>query len=99
MYVGNRLGVRSILFYAILGIDGVWTEFLLSGVRATIAAVLAAFTIPADVKIKEQSFTGKIQRYLEKFKGIDPSEDKPTLTNEQLHVVEQVQKQIRQFPR
>lgn len=92
MYAGNRLGIRSILFYAILGIGGVWTEFLLSGVHATIAAVLAAFTIPADVKIKEQLFTGKIQKYLEAFKNIDPSDDKPTLTNEQLHVVEQIQK-------
>lgn len=92
MYLGNRLGIRSILFYAVLGIGGVWTEFLLSGVHATIAAVLAAFTIPADVKIKEKLFTGKIQKYLEVFKGIDPSDDKPTLTNEQLHVVEQIQK-------
>lgn len=92
MYLGNRLGVRSILFYAVLGIGGVWTEFLLSGVHATIAAVLAAFTIPADVKIKEQLFAGRIQKYLEVFKGIDPSDDKPTLTNEQLHVVERIQK-------
>jgi len=92
MYLGNRLGVRSILFYAILGIGGVWTEFLLSGVHATIAAVLAAFTIPADVKIKEQLFAGKIQKYLEEFRAIDPSDDTPTLTNEQLHVVEQIQK-------
>lgn len=91
MYIGNKLGVRSIIFYAILGIGGVWTEFLLSGVHATIAAVLAAFTIPADVKIKEQLFIGKIQKYLDHFKSIDPMENKPTLTNEQLHVLEQVQ--------
>lgn len=92
MYIGNRLGIRSILFYAILGIGGVWTEFLLSGVHATIAAVLAAFTIPADVKIKEQLFIRKIQKYLDDFKNMDPGNEKPTLTNDQLHVVEQIQK-------
>src|SRR5690606_33619035 len=49
MYIGNKMGIRNILFYAIIGIVGVWTAFLLSGVHATIAAVLAAFTIPADM--------------------------------------------------
>ncbi|MBN9294017.1 MAG: Na+/H+ antiporter NhaA [Flavobacteriia bacterium] len=90
MYIGNKMGVRSVLFYAILGIGGVWTTFLLSGVHATIAAVLAAFTIPADVKIGEKLFSDKIQKYLEKFRNIDPDSSKPTLTNEQLHILEEI---------
>lgn len=92
MYIGNKMGVRNVLFYAIIGIVGVWTAFLLSGVHATIAAVLAAFTIPADMKIKESHYLNKIQNYLTKFKSIDPNDKIPTLTNEQLHIVDKVKK-------
>ncbi|REC42011.1 Na+/H+ antiporter NhaA [Chryseobacterium sp. 5_R23647] len=90
MYLGNKMGVRSIFFFAFLGIVGVWTCFVISGVHATIAAVLAAFTIPADVKIKENLFIAKISTYLDRFKNLDPTEDTPTLTNDQLHVLEKI---------
>lgn len=92
MYIGNKMGVRNVLFYAIIGIVGVWTAFLLSGVHATIASVLAAFTIPADMKIKENLYITKIQNYLTKFKSIDPKDKIPTLTNEQLHILDEVKK-------
>lgn len=90
MYLGNKMGVRSIFFFAFLGIVGVWTCFVISGVHATIAAVLAAFTIPADVKIKENLFIAKISTYLDRFKNLDPTENTPTLTNDQLHVLEKI---------
>ncbi len=90
MFAGNLLGVRNILFYGILGIAGVWTAFLLSGVHATIASVLAAFTIPADVSIKENVLITKIQYYLNRFKGIDPNDKIPTLTGSQLQILEEV---------
>jgi NhaA family Na+:H+ antiporter len=90
MYIGNKMGIRNILFYSILGIIGVWTAFLLSGVHATIASVLAAFTIPADMKIKEGLYLTNIQTYLARFKSIDPNENVPTLTNEQLHILDEV---------
>lgn len=89
MFIGNRMGVRSIMFYALLGIGGVWTMFLLSGVHATIAAVLAAFMIPADVKIDEQIFIARIKKNLTRFKNADPNQ-LPTLTNEQLYILERI---------
>jgi NhaA family Na+:H+ antiporter len=93
MYAGNKMGIRSILFYAIVGIVGVWIAFLLSGVHATIAAVLAAFTIPADVKIKENDYYTKIQKYLSEFKSVDPNDKIPTLTHDQLHLLDEIKKE------
>ncbi|MCO5259065.1 MAG: Na+/H+ antiporter NhaA [Crocinitomicaceae bacterium] len=92
MYLGKKTGVRSVWFYAILGICGVWTSFLLSGVHATISAVLAAFIIPSDVKLKEESYIEKLQEHLNSFKKIDPKDTIPTLTNEQLEVLDNLKK-------
>ncbi len=90
MFIGNKMGVRSILFYAFFGIVGVWTAFLLSGVHATIAAVIAAFTIPANVRIKENLYIKKIQGYLNRFKTVDRNDHIPTLTEDQLHILDKV---------
>lgn len=89
LYVGKRIGIRHVLFYALVGIV-IWIEFLLSGVHATIAAVLIAFMIPADVQMKENEFVHNIQSYLKKFKRLDPNDKFPTLTDNQLRLLEKV---------
>jgi len=89
LFLCNKLGVRNILFFLVIGILGVWLPFLLSGVHATIAAVLVAFTIPASSRIDENLFTDKIQYYLSHFKKLDANNN-PTLTEDQLHLLEKV---------
>ncbi|MDO5104783.1 Na+/H+ antiporter NhaA [Capnocytophaga sp.] len=89
LYIGKRIGIRTVLFYALIGI-AIWIEFLLSGVHATIAAVLIAFMIPADVQLKENEFVHNIQSYLKKFKRLDPNHKIPTLTDNQLRLLEKV---------
>lgn len=89
LIVANLIGVRNSLFYAMLGIGGLWLAFLMSGVHATIAAVLAAFTIPANVKISEAAFSEKLDILLSKFKAAKPN-NMPTVTDKQLHILEEI---------
>lgn len=57
----NYIGIRNTFFYAIMGIGGLWLAVLLSGVHATIAAVLAAFAIPTSRRINTPLFLRKVK--------------------------------------
>lgn len=89
MIVGNLIGIRSAIFYGVLGIGGLWLAFLLSGIHATIAAVLAAFTIPATVKISDDKYVLKIKLLLDKFTK-SPTNELTITTYEQQKVLDEI---------
>lgn len=92
MLVSNKFGIKSVIYYALLGILGIWLPFLMSGVHATIAAVLAAFAIPANARVSENYFVFKMRELREKFSNLDPDESKPDLTDRQISVVEDMRR-------
>ena len=94
MWGANKLGVKNVLFYGLLGIGGVWVAFLMSGIHATIAAVLAAFVIPADARLPEATYLKRAARHLRAFSRMEPN-GVSTLDHKQLEVVAQMRNDTR----
>ncbi len=90
LVMGNLLGIRGMLFYLVIGI-AVWAGFLFSGVHATIAGVLVAFTIPARTKINETEYIKNIRKNIADFETEIPLLGSLT-TTEQHHTIEKIKK-------
>ncbi|HEX6223803.1 MAG TPA: Na+/H+ antiporter NhaA [Chryseolinea sp.] len=89
LWAANYLGVRNTLFYGLVGIAGLWLAFLVSGVHATIAGVLAAFAIPARTKVDEEKFIQILEDQLREFHAIPPN-DATLLEPAQYKVIEKI---------
>jgi Na+:H+ antiporter, NhaA family len=91
LVAANKLGVRNLAFYAVVGIAGIWLSFVYSGVHATIAGVLIALTIPGKSKISGRQYIDKLKNLLQGSK-IAETENVGMLTNEEVHSLDEVTK-------
>ena len=91
LIIANLAGVRRTIFYAFVGLIGVWIAFIFSGVHATIAGVLIALTIPARTKISENDYINKLSKYLDKFRKEKPDDESSLLTKKQVHLISEIE--------
>ena len=62
-----RVGIRSMLFYIVLGF-AMWYFFLESGVHATLAGVLLAAIVPAKPSAQRREYEATLEDLIEDFK-------------------------------
>ncbi|OUO72889.1 MULTISPECIES: Na+/H+ antiporter NhaA [Bacteroidaceae] len=72
LLIANRMQVMSRTFYCVAGI-AVWYLFLQSGVHATIAGVLVAFTIPSIPCLNVKKYITRIRENIAEFPHFDKS--------------------------
>jgi len=91
LFGANKLGVRNMAFYAIIGIAGIWLSFVYSGVHATIAGVLIALTIPGKSKISGRQYIDKLRSLLQGSK-LAEADDVGMLSDDEVHSLSEVTK-------
>jgi NhaA family Na+:H+ antiporter len=83
IFLASRIGVRSLLLYALLAICG-WAGLLVSGIHATIGGVVVAMLVPVTSKLAPRDFFRRTAQRLKELKGAKISKTSMVTDNKQL---------------
>jgi NhaA family Na+:H+ antiporter len=89
----NIINARNIWFYIPVAVFLLWLPLLLSGVHATLAGVLAAFTIPIKRKTDMKRFIQSIQESLTEIQNDTEKESKYKLSHVRFNAIENINAQ------
>lgn len=85
LFILNVTGIRNAIPYFIIAVV-LWYAMLQSGVHATLAGVLGAFTVPARSKYDPALFISRIKNQVVQFAS-HQREGSNLMTNEKLHAI------------
>lgn len=89
-FVFARMGVRNALVFVLMAAI-IWVEFFLSGVHATIAGVLFAFTVPADARYETPLFIKRLNKLLQRFHEAEDNVNPLLVNSRQQRVVRAIE--------